>query len=130
MIPQTGALTAVIDPDDDMLTLRTDVLCILVECSRDSALAALQPDAPPEAFNALADVVARRLAPRIGGRYVPKRADRAARDAAVWAAFNGRNHLEVIHKFSISRRLLYSILSRRPRVAALQSVAATKVQEF
>lgn len=104
-----------IEPDDETLTLRTDVLCILVECSRDRALGALRSDAPPEDFNALADAMARRLGPRIGGRYVPKRADRAARDAAVWAAFNGRNHLEVIHRFSISRRLLYSILSRRPR---------------
>lgn len=59
--------------------------------------------------------MARRLAPRIGGRYVPKRGDsdaRAKRDAAVWQAWNGRNGAQIMRDFAISRRLLYSILSR------------------
>lgn len=54
-----------------------------------------------------------RLGLRIGGRYVPKMDYRAARDASVWKAFNGRNHAEVMKQFSISRRLLYSILARQ-----------------
>lgn len=114
-------MTAVPDntPDDDSATLCHDVRCILAECHRDRALQALRHDAPREAIDALADAVARRLAPRIGGRYVPKGQYRdgwelrAKRDAAVWAAFNGRNHAEVMGAFKISRRLLYSILSRR-----------------
>jgi Mor family transcriptional regulator len=37
---------------------------------------------------------------------------------AVWQAFTGRNHLEVMKKFEISRRLLYSILARRRKGVA------------
>lgn len=100
---------------EDSATLRHDVHCILLECHRDRGLTALAANVPPEALGALADAVALRLAPRIGGRYVPKRDDRAARDARVWAAFNGRNHKDVMREFGISRRLMYSILSRRRR---------------
>lgn len=103
------------EPLDEGATLRNDVLCILVECHRDRGLSVFRDDAPREAINALADVVARRLGPRIGGRYVPKRDERAARDAAVWADFTGRNFEEVRRKFGISRRLLYAILARRRR---------------
>jgi Mor family transcriptional regulator len=112
-----GASTAVHEPlGEDGATLRHDMRCILVECHRDRSLAALRDNVQPEDIDALADAVARRLAPRIGGRYVPKRDDRAVRDAAVWARFNGRNHKDVMREFSISRRLLYSILARRRRV--------------
>ena len=100
---------------EDSATLRHDVHCILVECHRDRGATALRPDATAEAIAALSDMVARRLGLRIGGRYMPKRDERAARDAAVWSAFNGQNHAEVLRKFSISRRLLYSILARRRR---------------
>lgn len=110
-------MTAVPDntPDDDSATLCHDVRCILAECHRDRALQALRHDAPSEAIDALADAVARRLAPRIGGRYVPKRDARAQRDRAVWQAFNGRNRLEVMRQFRISKALFYNIISRRPR---------------
>jgi Mor family transcriptional regulator len=122
-----GALTAVDDcasntvmPDvaeeaEEAASLRGDVLCILVECHRDRHLAVFRDGLNGEAIAALADVVARRLAPRIGGRYVPKRDARAARDAAVWKAWNGRNREDVMRQFRISRALLYSILARRPR---------------
>lgn len=120
-----GALTAVGDhasntpvPDvaedtEEAASLRGDVLCILVECHRDRRLAVFRDGLGGDAIAALADVVARRLAPRIGGRYVPKRDGRAARDAAVMKAWNGRNREEVMRQFGISRRLLYSILARR-----------------
>lgn len=102
--------------DEEGASLHHDVLCILIECHRDQALSIFRADAPREAIQTLATTVARRLGPRIGGRYVPKRDDRAVRDAAVWQAFNGRNHQDVIRQFGISRRLLYNILSRRRRV--------------
>lgn len=117
-----GALTAAGDPDDTVsladegASLRTDVHCILVECHRDRGLAVFRDEVSGETIAALADVVARRLAPRIGGRYVPKRDERAARDEAVWKAWNGRNREEVMRQFGISRRLLYSILARRRTV--------------
>lgn len=109
-------MTAETEPlTEDGATLRRDLHLILAECHRDPALVALREQVPPEALGALADVVARKLGPRIGGRYVPKRDDRALRDIAVWREFNGRNHKDVLKKFAISRRLLYSILSRRRR---------------
>ena len=101
--------------DDEAATLRDDVRGILLECHRDRALQALHSAATSDAIHQLADAVARRLAPRIGGRYVPKRGDsdaRARRDAAVWQVWNGRNGAQIMRDFAISRRLLYSILSR------------------
>lgn len=122
MQPTTdGASSAVIEIEEprlegDSASLRHDVYCILVECARDRSLQVFRDDLPREKVGALASVVARRLAPRIGGRYVPKRDSREVRDAAVWQAFTGRNHQDVMRQFNISRRLLYSILARRRRV--------------
>lgn len=103
-------------------TLRQDVMCVLLECHRDRGAASVFAQGlDGAALEQFAAVVARRLGPRIGGRYVTKGvyrdgwAERAARDEAVWKAFTGRNHLEVMREFGISRRLLYSILSRRRR---------------
>ena len=112
----TAELEATAPPlDDEAATQRDDVRGILLECHRDRALQALHGAATHDAIHQLADAVARRLAPRIGGRYVPKRGDsdaRARRDAAVWQVWNGRNGAQIMRDFAISRRLLYSILSR------------------
>lgn len=114
--------TDVGDEAEETASLRSDVHCILKECHRDRGLSVFRDGVDGEAIAALAEVVARRLAPRIGGRYVqkgPYRAgweERAARDAAVWKAWNGRNREEVMRQFGISRRLLYSILARRRKV--------------
>ena len=103
-----------IDVIDDGTTLRHDVACILLECHRDRGLHDLfHPGTTQADMNKLSEVVARRLAPMIGGRYVPKRDERAARDKAVFQRFNGRNHQELMREFGISRRLLYSILARK-----------------
>lgn len=93
------------DQVDGGASLRHDVHCILLECHRDRKLAVFRDDASREAFDALANVMARRLSLRIGGRYVPKRDERAERDSAVWVAFTGRNFEEVRRQFGISRRL-------------------------
>ena len=111
-----GVLT---DAIDEGATLRHDVTCILIECHRDSGLHdVFHPMATRQEVERLAELMARRLGPLIGGRYVPKRDERAARDRAVWQRFNGRNHAEVMREFGISRRLLYSILARRRGIAA------------
>lgn len=107
--------TDVVDEAEETASLRSDVHCILKECHRDRGLSVFRDGVDGEAIAALAEVVARRLAPRIGGRYMPKRDARAARDAAVWKAWNGRNREDVMRQFGISRALLYSILARRPR---------------
>lgn len=87
---------------------------IVMECHRDRlGDGVFRPDVQQAALADLAALLARRLAPLIGGRYIPKRDERAARDLAVWQAFTGRNHKEVMREFEISRRLLYSILARR-----------------
>lgn len=114
-----GVLTDVIDysPPDTDDALRHDLVCVLVECHRDRGSPGLSSALEPAKLNALAGEMARRLAPRIGGRYVPKRDARAIRDAAVVAAFTGRNHQEVMARFRISRRLMYSILARARAVS-------------
>ena len=103
----------------EALSLCNDMACILIECHRDRlGDGVMRGDASHADLTALAALLARRLAPRIGGRYIPKRDVRAERDVAVWQAFTGRNHLEVMKKFEISRRLLYSILARRRKGVA------------
>lgn len=100
----------------ESLTLHQDVVCVLLECHRERrGDGVFHPEASETALTELAALMARRLGPLIGGRYIPKRDERAARDAAVWRAFNGRNHRDVTREFGISRRLLYSILARKRR---------------
>ena len=119
-----GALTAVdedtlttSDPTDEAASMCHDMQCILVDCSRDRAQSVFRDDATREAIYALADTMARRLALRIGGRYVPKRDSLAARDAAVWQAIrSGRNREKVMRDFVISQRLYYSIKARMRKV--------------
>lgn len=109
--------------------LRQDVTCILLECHRDRLDDGIfRPDADHSALAQFAAHIARRLFLIIGGRYVPKqlsRDERGERDAAIWLAFNGRNHLELMREFCISRRLLYSILARKrkPSVAVPKQAA-------
>lgn len=96
-------------------TLAHDVACVLISYTRDRPNGGLIGRRMPEAeAKLLAADIARELAPRIGGRYLPKRdeAQRRKRNAAVVAAFTGRNHAEVMRQFQISRRLLFSILSQ------------------
>jgi methylaspartate ammonia-lyase len=99
----------------EVATLRHDMQCVLLQFTRDRPTAGPLAGLTERDAAALAAHLAPMLARRIGGRYVPQRADRALRDAAVWKAFTGRNHAEVMARFGISRRLLYSILSRRRR---------------
>lgn len=108
------------NPDGlDGPTLCHDVACVLIECQRDRlGDGVFHPDVTTTALAELAALMARRLGLLIGGRYIPKRYDRderALRDAAVWRAFNGRNHMEVMREYGVTRRLLYSILARRRR---------------
>jgi len=102
-------------------SLQLDVAMVLVQCHRDrSGDGIFRPDVSQRRLEEFAAVVARSLAPRIGGRYVPKRTERdriAERDAAVMSAFDGRNHREIMRSFRISRRLLYAILARNRRAA-------------
>ncbi len=63
----------------------------------------------------IAEAVMRGLRRRRGGDslYVPKSGSRAARDAAVLQAFDGRNRDAVCRRFGISRSTFYEILQRR-----------------
>ncbi len=95
-------------------TLCHDVVSIFQEATRDRRGDGIFSDSVnTQSLHDFADWFAARLAARIGGRYIPKRDDRAVRDAAVWKAFTGRNHKAVMTQFNISRRLLYSILARQ-----------------
>lgn len=105
---------------EECTTLSSDVTCILLQCHRDRDLPPIfAQGVDSAAVRQFAGVFAQRLAPLIGGRYVPKfheLATRAARDEAVLAAFTGRNHKDIMRQFCISRALLYSILARKRRV--------------
>lgn len=117
---QTTMEGGTLNDDTETMTLRADLASVLIEAHKDG-LTPLGNDVPRQVLREFAEVLAEKLRPRIGGRYIPKTADRderAARNVAVWEAFNGRNHAEVMRQFNISRRLLQSILaSQRRRVS-------------
>lgn len=100
--------------DIEKLTLRADLASVLIECQNERP-EMFGPSLTHAELRKLADVLAEKLRPRIGGRYVPKNADRdglAMRNAAVCEAFTGRNHEQVMRQFNISRRHLYAILAQ------------------
>lgn len=114
-----GALTAETETE---IPLREEVETALSECIRAKAAGILRADATPEDVGAFAGHFARHLHALIGGSYIPLTgygetlaARRARRDAAIWAEFDGGNHAALMRKHEISRRLLYSILARRPK---------------
>lgn len=94
---------------DDGLSI--DVACALLECQVDRPQI-FANGVSRQVLNEFAELLATRLAPRIGGRYQTKVPSREARNLAVVEMFNGRNHVEVQRHFNISRRLFYSILAR------------------
>ena len=97
-------------------SLRHDVVAILMDCHRSRHLQnAFRKDVSIEEVAAVGEHLARRLGLALGGHYLPKRDAREARDTAVWRAFNGGNHKDVIRDFKISKRLLYNILARKRR---------------
>lgn len=59
----------------------------------------------------ISDEILHCLQQRWGGDrvYIPSR-DRAARDAAIRAEFDGRNHIEICRRHAISRATLYRII--------------------
>ena len=99
-----------------------DVSCILQEFTRDrTGDGVLRSDASNKALEVFAATFARRLAPRIGGRYVPKGLRitddqlMLIRDKKVWSAHTGNNRDEIMRTFRISRSQYYSIMARKPR---------------
>lgn len=105
------------DVIDSNLSLQNDVECILFECHRDRP-GLFAAGVSEDALAALADRVARQLGPLIGGRYVShryamERMEKARRDAAVWGAFTGANYAELMRRFGLSRRLVYSIIAQQ-----------------
>lgn len=99
--------------NEESHSLRLDVECALREAHREKPAIFGRPLSQQE-LRDLAVMVAEKLSPRIGGRYIPKFGDREARElrnAAVCKAFTGGNHAQVMREFNISRRLLYYILA-------------------
>jgi len=62
----------------------------------------------------IAEALVRGLRKHYGGRklYIPA-PDKAERNAAIKAEFNGRNHESVCHRYSISRTTLYEIIGSK-----------------
>lgn len=110
MTTNTGPLS---DETDESLV--HDVACVLVNYTRDRPGGGLiGRRLQRDEAQALAQDLVTDLAPRIGGRYLPKidQAQRRRRDAQVLADFDGRNHAEVMRRHKISRRLLFNIIAR------------------
>lgn len=108
----------------DVTSLGHDIARVLVECHRGGLDGGVfRTDVSHAELSALAAIMGRRLAPLIGGRYIPKREMRAERDDAVLKAFNGHNHKDLMREFGISRSLLYSILRRKRRGDAVLETA-------
>ena len=65
----------------------------------------------------IAEDILHGLQERFGGDelYIPKTANRIARDMAVLQMFDGRNRADVCRKFGISRTTFYEILARTRR---------------
>ena len=105
------------DEIEKTLTLRGDVECILLECHRDRP-GIFASSVTRELLAGLAGQMARGLGPLISGRYVTSRyarekVEKDERDAAVFRAFTGGNHAELMKRFVLSRRLVYSILAQK-----------------
>lgn len=106
-----GFINDAIKPE--VTSLCHDIAHVLIECRRNGLDDGIfRPGVNQAALTELAAAMARRLAPLIGGRYIPKRDMRAERDDAVRKAFSGRNHTDLMREFGISRSLVYSILRK------------------
>lgn len=101
------------EPLHDITCLREDLLAATMASLRASARPIFDPRQEAAAINAFVAHLAQQLAPRIGGRYIPKSGQRALRDAAVRAMFNGRNLADVMRHFGLSKRHVYRILGER-----------------
>lgn len=102
------------DATENSVSLRHDLVAVLMEFHRSQQMNdVFRKDVSIADIATLGEAMAYRLGSALGGQYVPKRAARDARDAAVVKQFNGKNHAELMVKFAISRRLVYSILARK-----------------
>lgn len=123
MLAESATIATEIQVDDLPMadpSLQLDVALVLAECHRERRAEGVFRDGlSRQHLDAFAALVARRLAPRIGGRYIPRRVERdriAERDEQVARALAaGSTPRQVMRDFAISRRLLYAILARRKR---------------
>lgn len=73
-------------------------------------------DFAPELAGSLALTIVEDVRLKFGGGliYIPKGSDfeRRRRDAAIWREFNGRNHVELAHKYGLGVAAVYDILAR------------------
>jgi hypothetical protein len=122
----TGTLTAELD---DAELLRNDVFGILMQFRSGYGAPAISPDLSDDELRAYADRFASALHQVIGGHYIQKPnsspAARAARYAAIYEMWNGKNRDQVMRHFGISRRWFYSVIAhetkRRQRVAVIEN---------
>lgn len=98
----------------DHPTLCADIAAVFTEALRDKTVAGFfRADLTEQQRRHLVAWSSIRVAMRVGGRYIPKKADdRALRNAAVVQAFTGNNHADLMRDFRISRRLVYNIVAR------------------
>lgn len=69
---------------------------------------------PEDKATGIANGLIKFLCQYSGGVYIPKsEIHKPARNRQIRAAFNGRNHAEVMARFRISRRTLYRVIGER-----------------
>ena len=103
---------------DQGTVLRHELACILLNYTMDRPGGGLMGKRlTREEASTLAAELSPYMAPLVSATSrVVRMADvKAERDSAVWRMFRGNNHAEVMRKFTISRRLLQSILARKRR---------------
>jgi Mor family transcriptional regulator len=105
---------------DEAASLQHDVFCILMRFRRQyGTLPPMSPDISEADLKAYAAQFAAALGEAIGGRYIPKRdlnaRARAARFAAIYEMWNGKNRDEVMRHFGITRRFFYTVISSEQR---------------
>lgn len=104
--------------DNTGTVLRHELACILLNYTMDRPGGGLMGKRlTREEASTLAAELSPYMAPLVSATSrVVRMADvKAERDSAVWRMFRGNNHAEVMRKFTISRRLLQSILARKRR---------------
>ena len=106
------------ETDKDGTVLRHELACILINYTMDRPGGGLLGKrlTRDEASTLAADL-APYMTPLVSAtsRVVRMSDVKIERDAAVWRMFKGDNHAEVMRKYTISRRLLQSILARKRR---------------
>lgn len=124
-------MTAETDDSENGTVLRHELACILHNYTMDQPGGGLLGRRlTREEARALAADLSPYLSPiiRTTGRVVSVADVRKERDAAVWRMFRGNNHADVMRQFSVSKRVLQTILARKRRSFTAQNMLESAIK--